>query len=151
MLELSRKRMISNPLGICYRSAELQETGVPAPLARPNRWQTASELPLNALCAGADMVLVGEDDFVEVGGDSNLVVSEVGEPSAAAVDRVGQKGKDFAQGERHHGRGRVVRRRGSGRGFGFWTVIDLEAASCLSHSVILDEVMLRRTTDPNGR
>jgi hypothetical protein len=44
-----------------------------------------------------------------------------------------------------------VVRRGGRRGFGFRTVIDFEAASCLSHSVILDEVMVAIDNRQNSR
>src|SRR5262245_3424539 len=96
------------------------------------------------------MVLVREDYFVEVSGDRDFVVSEVGEPSPAAVDGVGQERKNFAQGKRHRRRGGMVRRDGGCRGFRFGAVIDFEAASCLSHSVILDEVMVATDDRPRS-
>src|SRR6185295_7555186 len=47
------------------------------------------------------IVLVGQNHFVQIGRDRDLVVFEVGQPGAFAADRVGQQGENIAQRDRN--------------------------------------------------
>ena len=63
------------------------------------------------LGAWTEVMLVGQDHFVEIGRDGDFVVGEIAEPGAAAVDGVGQEGQHFGQRDGDGLRRAVVRAR----------------------------------------
>src|SRR5262245_34310051 len=64
----------------------------------------------------AAKVLVGQQHFVEVGRDGDLVVFEVAEPGAAAVDGIGQQRQNLGGGNGHAVLTRLVLRECGSRG-----------------------------------
>lgn len=76
-------------------------------------------------------MLIGEDDFVEVGRDFDLFVGEVIQPGSLAADGVGQQGEDFAGRYGDHVRLDVVLERFVGHATGvFRTVVNPQMSSC---------------------
>ena len=50
---------------------------------------------------GATKMLIGEQHFVQIGGDGDVVVFEICKPGSLGIHGVGQQMHDIAQGERH--------------------------------------------------